>query len=213
LPSSFRPPIYSILHRSTGWVRSFFGTTSDAAITALVGQPKYQEYGIYVDSRDKGERAASAAPTTRDERIAIWAYTCNDGWFRRVNSELWEGSVSSEVTDFSHVLEGSLAKMFFFAGPVYRGYPADDLEEFLENYSVGSEKKIPAFTSTTKELEQAFEGNVLFVISARNGHDVERFSAFPSEREVMFDMNTSFRVLGVEQSGDSAMIELEQVDL
>jgi hypothetical protein len=209
LPGPFPPYIVMRAYRrSSGWIRSFFAPSTKAAIVALIGQAKYDEYGGFVDLRSQGN-----SPLPRDEKIAIWTYTSSDGWYQVINEELWEGNASQEVTDFSFVLDVSLSKTSSIEGTVFRGYTADDLDDFLEGYAIGTVREFAAFTSTTKEMNQAFVGNVLFVISAHSGHDIEPFSAYPYEREVLFGTNSNFRVLAVEKSGDSAVIELEQVEL
>jgi hypothetical protein len=196
------------LRRSGGWLRSVFPSNPRDAIIALIGQHKYDEYASYINLRPF---AASRIPVTIDDTVAIWTYTSSDAWYERINEELWDDDPSAEVFDFSTVLDNSLSKMFGFNGVVFRGYTAEDLNEFLEPYRVGTTRDTPAFTSSTKDVNQAFVGNVLFVINSHTGPEIERFSAFQYEREILFPTNTKFRILAVEKTDDSAVIEIEQV--
>jgi hypothetical protein len=152
------------------------------------------------------------------QQVAIWAYTCaSDGWHFRINGELWDGTPSSEVRRFTSVLNAALSKMYNHPGTVFRGYAEEELDFFLEPYQVGNIREFPGFTSTTKEEALAFYGNILFIIQARTPPfqdrfpDVERFSAVPDEKEVLFPAGTRFRVRAVERVEESAIIELEQV--
>jgi NAD:arginine ADP-ribosyltransferase len=127
----------------------------------------------------------------------------------------WHSIIGS--SGFTSVLNGALSKMYHYSGIVFRGYSEEDLDFFLEDYEVGNVREFRGFTSTTKERELAFYGNVLFIIQARSAPyedrfpDVEKFSAVPEEKEVLFPAGTRFKVRAVERVEESVVIELEQV--
>jgi hypothetical protein len=181
---------------------------------ALVGSAKYNEYLMYVQTR-----GWIGAPqfVSEVQRVAIWSYTSPDGWYVRINQELWHGAPSSVVGGFTSVLNGALSRMYNHPGTVFRGYSEADLDFFLGDYEVGNIREFLGFTSTTKKQELAFYGNVLFIVQARTAPcqdrfpDVEQFSAIPDEKEVLFPTGTRFKVTAVERLEESAIIELEQV--
>jgi hypothetical protein len=199
----------SALRRLGNWVRSFLRPDIKNSIISLIGKDKYDQYLTWIGLRG---HILTARPMSADEQVAIWTYTSDDGWHQRINEELWENRATREVTDFAYYLDATLRSAFKFHGPVYRGYTSDDLEDFVQGYSVGAVQEFPAFTSTTKDLNQAFVGNVLFVISAQHGGDIEELSALPAEQEVLFSTRTKFRTLAKEMTGNTAIIELEQVE-
>lgn len=211
LPNPFPPSVLmgSILRRSGNWVQSFLRPSIKNSIISLIGKDKYDQYLTWIGLR---EYIPTSRPMSDDEQVAIWTYTSDDGWHQRINEELWENRATKEVADFAYFLDAALPNTFRFPGSVYRGYTSDDLEDFVQGYSVGAVREFPAFTSTTKDLNQAFVGNVLFVISAQGGADIESLSALPAEQEVLFSTHTKFRTLAKEMTGNTAVIELEQVE-
>lgn len=82
--------------------------------------------------------------------------------------------------------------------------------EFLLDYDTGFVLAWDSF-STTRNADQAFFGNVLFIIEAKNARWVGDFSATPKLEEAIFPPGTRFRVVAVERKGDDAVIELEEV--
>lgn len=76
--------------------------------------------------------------------------------------------------------------------------------------------------STDRNVADAFDGNVLFEIvpsgvlsmyGKRNPYDIAAFSTFPDEREVVFPIACTYRVLNIEKTAGSKMqIRLETVD-
>ena len=68
-----------------------------------------------------------------------------------------------------------------------------------------------AFTSAS--TGKGFSGNVRFTIHGRHGKRIERLSAYPSEREVLFKAGTQFRVLNVRREENwLTRIEMEEID-
>lgn len=201
--------ISSTLRRSGDWVRSFFRPGIKNSIISLIGKDKYDQYSSWIRLRGY---VLTDRPMSAQEQVVIWTYTSDDGWYQRINEELWEHWATKEVADFAYYLNFALSKTVRFRGLVYRGYSSDDLEDFVQGYSVGAVREFPAFTSTTKDLNQAFDGNVLFVVSTQDGGDIENLSALPAEQEVLFATHSKFRTLAKEITGNTAVIELEQVE-
>ena len=185
------------------------------AVVALIGATKFSEYSVYVQAR--GWLWPLRLWVSGAHQVAIWAYTSPDGWHMRVNEELWDHVVSGEVKGFTSVLNSALSKMNHHSGTVYRGYSDEDVDFFIDGYEVGNIREFAGFTSATKALDLAFYGNILFVVHSRDTPnedrfpDVERFSAVPEEKEVLFHAGTRFKVRAVARVEESAIIELEQV--
>jgi NAD:arginine ADP-ribosyltransferase len=183
-------------------------------IGSVAGSAKYLENLAYV--RKRGWTSAASWWISETEQVAIWTYTSPDGWHIRVNAELWSGAISPEVGAFKDLLNGALSKMYCHPATVYRGYSESDVDFFCRRL-IGNEREFPGFTSTTKEADLAFYGNILFIIHARPSPcedrfpDVERFSALPHEKEVLFPAGTRFKVRAVQREQESVLIELEQV--
>jgi hypothetical protein len=70
---------------------------------------------------------------------------------------------------------------------------------------------MPAFTSASRQEENAFYGNVLLIMTSKNGRILSDHSATPELDEVVFLSGTRFRVVAVERNGDDAVIELEEI--
>ena len=69
---------------------------------------------------------------------------------------------------------------------------------------------IMTFTSTTKNAERAFEGNVLFIIASLNGRELGPYSDKLSEEEVLFQTGLRIEVLGLEQQGGLLVINVAE---
>ncbi|HLZ05063.1 MAG TPA: ADP-ribosyltransferase domain-containing protein [Bradyrhizobium sp.] len=145
------------------------------------------------------------------ERLAIWIYSSTDQhWYERINGELWSPSCSTEVQQFSEILNVALRKLPTHDGIVHRGYYAADLDEFCETYDVGIVVRWPGFTSTSAVREEAFPGNVLFTIRSYSGRILGLYADKPSEREILFPSGTRYRVTFMERDDDVVVIELEE---
>lgn len=95
-------------------------------------------------------------------------------------------------------------------GLVYRGFSASDLRSFLQRYQVGKRVYFPGFTSAAFHEEQAFGGNILFIIKSVTARAVYHLSANFGEYEVLFPAGRSFAVVAVEERAGRAVIDLEE---
>ena len=99
------------------------------------------------------------------------------------------------------MLDSALEKLPVHRGEVYRGMTVPDIDAIMEDYEVGHTTQWTAFTSTTKNAERAFEGNVLFIIASLNGRELGPYSDKLSEEEVLFPL------LGNAAPGSSRVID------
>jgi hypothetical protein len=171
---------------------------------------------LYRRYRDetKAARAKRAGPDyglSEFEQLAIWIYSCTKGsWHQRINSELWRGPCSVEVSMLTHLLSRALTKIPPCTQIVYRGYLTEDIDGFLPRYAVGARVIWPAFTSSTLVPEKAYEGNILFTIRSQSGRTIATFSEDPSQEEVLFPCGCHFQINSVERREDDALLELEE---
>jgi len=106
---------------------------------------------------------------TNTEALAFYVYSTANGWHSYINAELWSGTPHADVAAFAMVLNSGLSKLASIKGTngtVFRGYTANDLDAFAEQYVEGEVVTFPAFTSASFKEDGAFGGNVLFIIRA-----------------------------------------------
>lgn len=144
-------------------------------------------------------------------RVAILIYTSSAGWYAEINRQLREQDVTPAVAEFAQLLTAAVETLIPFEGTVYRGIAVPDLDSFLLDYEPGLVVTWRSFTSTTRDPERAFFGNVLFIIEAKNARLLGHYSATPELEEALFSPGARFRVVAVERNGDDAVIELQEV--
>jgi hypothetical protein len=94
-----------------------------------------------------------------------------------------------------------------FIGTVYRGAHLSFAAIQSYKQAIGTWRTWPSYTSTSKNRNMAeIRGNMLFIIeitntklSAPRAYDVENFSQFPTEEEVLLPAGISFQIVSVEQ--------------
>ncbi|GAB2853879.1 hypothetical protein GCM10027176_65710 [Actinoallomurus bryophytorum] len=142
---------------------------------------------------------------------AVHAYT--RGWHRDLNVALREGSEAALAEQSAHIeaLKVALDGLPRYDGIAHRG--ADLTSEQLKHYLPHTVVKERAFTSATTSLHSRLPGNTHFVIQSRNGREIGPLAtAMGHEREVIFAPDTEFKVLGVDQRGDTTVIYLTEVE-
>lgn len=145
------------------------------------------------------------------ERVAIWIYTStNAGWYYPINHGL-RNTPDQDVLDFTAVLEGALLKLKKHRGKSYRGILVADMEMFKNNFYRGKIDIYPAFTSSSANRFEAFDGNFLFIISSKNGRVVGDYSDNPREEEILFSPGTRFEVTYMERLPAQWLILLDEV--
>jgi hypothetical protein len=154
---------------------------------------------------------------TPEEKAALSSYT-SYGYFS-LNSNLRKNINSEEVKVFKSLLLSAMSKLPVYQGVVFRGCHLS--EELLRDHEVGSTVTYPAFTSTSSKFDlQAFRGcSHQFLIKAKTGAMVCKYSRKQGESEVLFRPNTKFKILEKERlphfdrvlSGDGYQIHMEEV--
>jgi phage-related protein (TIGR01555 family) len=124
------------------------------------------------------------------EAAHIIAYSSSH--YGPVNSELRKGSLTEKQYLYAKALDSALQKLPAYKGVTYRktdiNNPAD-----VDKYQVGKIVAERAFTSTSKN-QGTWSGQYRYVITGKSGRDIQPISSHASESEVLFPMNTHFKV-------------------
>ena len=138
---------------------------------------------------------------TNTEALAFYVYSTANGWHTYINAELWSGIPHADVVAFAEVLNSGLGKLAPIKGTngtVFRGYNANDLDVFAEQYSEGQVVTFPAFTSASFKETGAFGGNVLFIIRALSARAIWFLSPNFQEEEALLPTDCQFRIVDTE---------------
>lgn len=156
------------------------------------------------------------------EEIAVIRHYTSSG-YTQLNQQLRGQSLQNENIDFSNHLSTALAKLPSVAERtlVYRGACLSTKRFQDYQNALKSETSIIefAFLSTSVKMSTglAFSKNcagnmqVVFKINTQKGRAIQLFSAFPQEKEVLLDKNTSFRVAAIEFGSPHNTILLEEL--
>lgn len=121
----------------------------------------------------------------------IVAYTSS--YYREVNSMLRAGSITEQSYYFARNLSDALKKLPDWVGTSYRGtnITPPQADKYKPGYVVFEHQ----FTSSSKSHSTGSGwGKIRFIIEGKGGKDVSQISRHPSENEILYDMNSVFRV-------------------
>ena len=194
---------------------------TEARTLAAYQRETRREMGhLYAGYHSRGKRKVEDGfdphGMTDPELAVSYAYTTSDvPWgYARPNEALRKAHAGSPLPkrydNYRRTLNDALDRL--------PDYPAAGLRrgtslspEDVARYVPGRIVTEAAFTSAS--IGKGFSGNVRFTIHGRHGKRIERLSAYPSEREVLFKAGTRFRVLNVRPEGNRRVkIEMEEVD-
>jgi hypothetical protein len=146
---------------------------------------------------------------TPDEQFAIVAYTYDLGTGKQgnlyfeCNIMLRERSLQHRVLLmqtwglYVHYFMQGMKKLPAFRGTVFRGYP--NKAEVVQEYRLGRPVQWGAFTSTTTDFEGAkgftdMASGAIFEITVLDGRDIQAYSFFPRENEILLSPSHRFIV-------------------
>ena len=117
-----------------------------------------------------------------------------------LNRALSKGSLEDVATNAARVnaVSRALQKLPIHEGTVLRGSAGNLTESEIAEYEPGEVRVEDRFLHTSMDPEVAdgnFHGNVVWVIDSKRGRSVETYSAVQSEKEVMFDKFSRFKIL------------------
>ena len=165
----------------------------------------------YAARLDEETRTGFGAPVyqlTVLERVALENYT--GGFYMAVNPALWSGKDLASLQPFVDYLSSALSHLPDYHGVVFRKIKMDDTQ--LAQHAVGQIVTYKGFTSTS--IDDGFQSsarNVVLKIHSEHGHFIAPYSVHFSESEVLFDADTSFKVIA-RKTRDDGKIEIELVE-
>ena len=137
-------------------------------------------------------------PLSLHEAIVVRAYTDKKlGYYQALNLNLRLNNASAEQREFSRLLDRAMSKLPVYDGVVFRGVslgPAQ-LAAVGQKYETGTVFGWRGFSSASILLSRVYGANVYFALRSANGRVLGRYSAAPSEQEVLFRRNSRFEVL------------------
>lgn len=146
---------------------------------------------------------------TPEQQSAIRDYS--DGGYRRMNEQLRDRTVADRIRRKIDTLTSALDNLPDFRGDVFRGATVDDPKLLKRYRRVGETITERAFVSASRSPSKAFSGNVRFYIISRHGKEIEEWSAYPDEEEVLFAPGAQFKVLEYVRDGNDIEIFLEEL--
>lgn len=170
--------------------------------------------GEYKVELRKAQEIAPQFPKMDVEELAtIRMYTGTA--YEKINmfkrGDLKKTPVLSALAD---VLQSALEKLGVYKKPTHRGTSLD--QKFIDQYSealrLGQPVTHKFFTSSAKDGNLAFRGNVKYVIDGKTGRDIEAISRHGAgEQEVLFMADTKFEVLSVTPGSPQTVIVLKEI--
>lgn len=129
------------------------------------------------------------------------------------------GMQKSELEKRVSDLEELLSKAPKYQGETHRGIgmDKDSYESFKKAVKSSDVYYDKAFMSTTHDSEEsklfAEEGDytVQIKINGRNGVPIDKLSNSPHEKEVIYNRNTKFKILKVEEKEETLYLDLEEL--
>ncbi|XP_066196809.1 NAD(P)(+)--arginine ADP-ribosyltransferase 2-like [Sylvia atricapilla] len=154
-------------------------------------------------------------PLTPDQAIAVLAYTMNTmKLYKEFNDAVREaGSSSAEYWNkfyfkSLHFLLTSAVQTLGHLNPckvVFRGVSRYQFK--VENYEVRFGQFMLA--SRRETAAQGYGQDTMFKVTTCHGVDIQRFSMYPEEEEVLIPPFETFEVTGVSKEGNTTHIELQ----
>ena len=151
-------------------------------------------------------------PTTKELR-AIKRYISSDAY--KINERL-RNDVKLNVSDkhFVRNLDGILNRMPTYEGNLNRSVDITDpakRKEFLQRHKTGGKITYKEFLSTTKGIMTYNpEADIqIYIENGRKGRDISSFNS--GEKEVLYERNSSFRVMNVVDIDGTTYILLKEV--
>lgn len=119
--------------------------------------------------------------------------------------------MTPEVQQRIDRVSGALDQLPDHSGTVYRGETrsADDVAQLML-LKKGDDMEFPAFTSTSTSPDSAFQGNVRYEIDSSHGKDVQSWSLFPNENEILLDQGSRFTVSDVIHDNGNVIIRMTE---
>lgn len=155
----------------------------------------------------------SESPIGTINEIVIRKYTNND-WFSSLNTHLRENKTLNQNDSFiSKTLDRVIANNLDYKQVVYRWVDIDKSK--LKNIISSLEWKELGFVSTSKDekvarvfASQGEREKIILKIHHKWGMDIEKYSNYPEEQEVLLWKNKTFRITWIQKKSDFTYLTL-----
>ncbi|AQZ61368.1 Uracil-DNA glycosylase, family 1 [[Actinomadura] parvosata subsp. kistnae] len=161
--------------------------------------------------------AAESSGLSADEIAALYLYTCESAFYRRINATLRDPDRTRIVPylPYLRLLFSAVSRLPARTEPLWRGVALD----LRAQYPLGRTVTWWGVSSCTSELgvAQAFLGRrgkrTLFEVRPRRAVGIRRFSAFTGEEEFILAPGTQLEVTGVRaERGGLCTVTLTELD-
>jgi hypothetical protein len=164
---------------------------------------------------------------TRDEALSLYFYTLQwnqNSLYSRLNIDLASNQRMQLVQKWKFYLYhlfNALTKIPIWKPiqDLYRGVSSNIVKLFPQKYIVGNKISWYGFISTTTQLNviKSFLGHsecTIFCINGCiSGRHIQKFSASPSECEVLIPAGSQFEIISIIEIGTVTMVQLKQIPL
>lgn len=162
-----------------------------AVLAAILGNSKDAQ-GLLKNAESRVKYAKLEGVLTPAEAAQIIAYSGSH--YGPVNRQLREGTITPQQYKYAKSLDKALRKMPPYEGTVYR--KTDLPAEVAKKYKEGNIVVERSFTSSSTS-PHVWSGAYRYVINSKTGREISRLSSHGSEKEVLFTMNSDFKVTKV----------------
>ncbi|MDE1570390.1 ADP-ribosyltransferase domain-containing protein [Aquabacter sp. P-9] len=140
------------------------------------------------------DRPSDPYGLTPYERLAVWVWSVSAYPVGEMNARLRKGVPITEAErGFCRLLTDALEKIPPIQQRVYRGVRDDGgLGPVPERFAQGTVHRLESFTSTSLDIQAAYAGNVLMLMSSLTGRPIMMYSDDPLEQKVLFLPGTPF---------------------
>jgi hypothetical protein len=189
-----------------------FLSSIDACIDGILEEAKRHQSNSETEAQWMVEQLRACKTKARREvsKMCIHLYTRESFLYHVLNTALRNADYSKLNTlgPLCFLIHDHARTCKPFVGTVYRGMQLSYTTILSYEQAINTWRTWASYASTSKNREMAeLLGNTLFVIdivdmkpSAPRAYNVQDFSQFPSEEEVLLPAGTSFQIISVEQN-------------
>ncbi|HFL2477366.1 TPA: ADP-ribosyltransferase [Clostridioides difficile] len=171
----------------------------------------FDEYGL--DFAGIEGKVNKNKEPTEDEMLALYKYMGGDAY--KINEKLRRNIKLTEEDEwFINNLDKVLDKMPNYEGDVTRSlyfYNKESLIEFLESHELRKVKEYKEFLSTTKGETYNPNAQVeIYILDSKKGKNISMYN--DKEKEILYERNSKFEVMEIEEINGKYFILLEERD-
>ncbi|NWZ35250.1 NRT2 ribosyltransferase, partial [Brachypodius atriceps] len=161
------------------------------------------------------KRGSVSSPLAPDQAIALMAYTMKDmKLYKQFNMAVREAGSSSQKYRNEFQFK---SLHFLLTQALQKLRRPNECQEVFRGvsryqYKANKDEKIRfgqfASTSLSKTVAQGFGNDTVFKVYTCHGVDIQKFSMYPEEEEVLIPPFETFKVINVSKEGNTMHIEL-----